>query len=203
MQHDRLLTRRAVVLSLLSAAVVGACGPIDAPASGLTVEASITAVSLADDCRSAAAAAPRPAGDCASVDAGAGLVGGCGGFCRQSSAQLTLTAGAGVGSARIAVAAVRLVDATTGATLETLTAREPQAWNNATSVYAPWDETLAHDSTLRVSYKLSAPTWSTLGSATDRFAYTRRYRLEIVLTVDGVARTVRSTEITREPEIVT
>ena len=200
MQHDKLLTRRAVALSLLSAAVVGACGPIDAPASGLTVDASITAVTLADNCPSAAAA--RPAGDCAAVDAGAGLVGGCG-FCRQSSAQLALTAGAGVGSARIAVAAVRLVDATTGATLETLTAREPQVWNNATSVYAAWDETLAHDTTLRVSYKLSAPTWSALGSATDRLAYTRRYRLEIVLTVDGVARTVRSTEITREPEIVT
>ena len=43
MQHNQLLTRRAVVLSLLSAAVVGACGPVDAPASGLSVEASITA----------------------------------------------------------------------------------------------------------------------------------------------------------------
>jgi len=202
MQHEQVLSRRAVVLSLLSAAVVGACGPVDSPASGLAVEASITAVALADDCPAASPPASRPTGDCAAVDGGTGLVGGCG-FCRQSSAQLTLTAGAGGGSARIAVAAVRLLDATTGATLETLTAREPQAWNDATSVYAAWGETIAHDTTLRVSYKLSAPTWSTLGSATDRLAYTRRYRLEVVLTVDGVARTVRSTEITREPEIVT
>lgn len=203
MHTNTLVSRRAAMLSLLSAALVAACGPVDSLASGLAVTASISAVALANDCPTAAGAA-APRADCAAVsDAGAGLVPTCGSICRQSSVQLALTAGAGTTTARIAVMNVRLLDAATGAPLETLTAREPQRWSEATSAYLTWDESLPHDTSLRVMYKLSAPTWSTLGSATDRFAYTRRYRLEVVITVDGVARTLRSEEITREPEIVT
>jgi hypothetical protein len=203
MQTSTRFSRRAAMLSLLSAALVAACGPVDSPASGLTVTASISAVALADNCPTPTGAGAARA-DCAAFsDAGTGLVPTCGSICRQSSVQIALTAGAGTTTARIAVMNVRLLDAATGAPLETLTAREPQRWSDATSAYLTWDEGLVHDTSLRVMYKLSAPTWTSLGSATDRLAYTRRYRLEVVITVDGIARTLRSEEITREPEIVT
>jgi hypothetical protein len=85
----------------------------------------------------------------------------------------------------------------------TLSSRDPQAWNELRSRYESWDETVNYGASVRTTYKLSTPDWNSLGTTTDRFAYQRRFLLEITVTVNGVARTVRSAPVMREPEIVT
>jgi hypothetical protein len=189
----------------LTVALAG-CGPqtVEPMSPTAAVDLSITAVTLADNCPTAAAA--RPVGDCAAPpagDAGSGRFVGCGGFCRQTSMQWQIVAGAGMGSARIDVVTVRLLDAATNVPLETPIAREPGVWNEASSMYNSWDQSIAYGTTLRTLYKLSGPTWSSHGESTGRFASSRRYRLEVVVRVDGVARTIRSGEVLRESEIVT
>ncbi len=205
-------TRRRALFTGLCAALtlslsVAGCGPSSVlPGDNrLSVEASISSVTLADDCMTAGAA--RPGSGAAEADCAPGVVGGCG-FCRQSSMQLRYVAGVGSTNAYIAVTRVRLLDFETGAALETLTSREPSVWTAGSSTFSSWSQSIEHDTTLNIQYKLSAPNWGShppaAGTGTsDRFAYGRRYRLEVTLTVDGVARTITSSEIMREPEIAT
>lgn len=187
-----------------AAAALAACGPVtvtpetDASPPVAPVEATFLSASLSDDCR--ASEAPS-AGDCAaSADAGAGLVGGCG-FCRQSNMQLRFVSPAGRPPARVEVVTVRLLDAASNAPLDTLTAREPSSWDAAASQYRPWDAVVPSGQTVQASWKLSAPRWDAVASG--RLAYQRRLRLEVVLRIDGAERTLRSGELTREPEVVT
>ena len=197
-----MMTRRNAVLSLLGLGLMAAgCGGVTPPQtpSGPAVTVNILSVTLANDCTTSATA---PA-DCASSDAGTGLVGGCGGLCRQTSMQLLFVADSGTGSADVAVTRVRLLDDTTGAPAATLSSRDPQAWNDLRSRYETWDETVNYGASTRAMYKLSSPDWNSVGTATDRFAYQRRFVLEVTVTINGVARTVRSAPAMREPEIVT
>lgn len=198
-----MMTRRNAVLSLLGLGLMAAgCGGVTPPQtpSGPAVTVNILSVTLANDCTSSGVGAA----DCARpADAGTGLVGGCGGLCRQTSVQLLFVADPGTGSADVAVTRVRLLDEATGAPAATLSSRDPQAWNDLRSRYEAWDETLSYGTSTRAMYKLSSPDWNSVGTATDRFAYQRRFVLEVTVTINGVARTVRSAPVMREPEIVT
>jgi hypothetical protein len=107
---------------------------------------------------------------------------------------------AGEGVAAVRVARVRLLDARTGAFLQDLTARTPQVWVDPNG-YATWDGNITAGQTLRTSHSLSAPSWDTITTSQDR--YSRTYRIEVVLRVDGVERTITSAELMREPEVVT
>lgn len=197
-----MLQRRAFVtcfaLGLVTASgCLGGTATTNPPEPSIAVEASILSASLAQDCPSADA----PQGACARPeDAGADF--GCRGFCQQSNMQLSFVAAAGIGTVDIVVVSVRLLDASTGASLDTLTAREPQSWNG--SGYVAWDSVIESSESLRASYKLSAPNWSALNSSRSAFAaYSRRYVLEVTLRIGGILRVIRSSEITREPEVVT
>lgn len=180
------------------------------PVSGIKVSASIASVTLGDDCGAGAGAAKAPAaGDCAPVpDAGSGdsgfAPGGCGGgtYCQQSNVQISFTAVGGSNSAQVQVVSVKLVNATTGALVDTLTAKKPQAWNG--TVYAAWDQTIKPSSELKASYDLSAPSWNSTGSTDARgLSYSTKYRLHLTLRIDGVEFTLLSTELSREPEVAT
>lgn len=205
MHRRSFLSLFALGLASTALARCGGVTPLEPSAdaaTGTPVTVTFVSASLSDDCGEARAGAALA--DCApAADAGAGLWGGCGGFCRQSSVQLLFAAGAGDASARVSVTAVYLLDAETGARLDTLTAREPTRWDEATSAYVAWDQSVAPSSEVRGSYKLSAPNWAALDGSGARRSYQRRLRLEVVLRVDGAERTVRSGEITREPEVVT
>ncbi len=184
-------------LAFVSTLACAATGPVIGP-TGLNVDAEISSAALAQDC--AGTGSMRRSGDCAAAaDGGTGLF-GCG-FCQQSNMQLALTASAGNGSVRIQVVEVRLLDAITGAQLDVLTSRSPQRWSN--NAYAAWDETISAGTMLQVSYALSAADWTRIGGGNSWNTYSRRYRLEVVLRVDGVERTLQSGEITRVPEVVT
>ena len=180
----------------LVALVILACGPNHNPQwtkpCGGHVVASLSSVTLAQDCP-AAAGAPRQGdfaeGICAESS-------GCGSLCRQSSMQLAFVSTASAAS-QIKIVAVRLIDPTTGAVLETLTSRDPQAWS--VDKYISWNEILAPNGDLKVTYKLSAPSYSSFSSSR---SYAMVYRVEVDVSVDGDVRTLVG-EASQEPEVVT
>lgn len=194
MNHSLRLSRRA----LLALFVLGACSASVSPSAtpeNLTLDASVSSVNLAQDCPSQGAA--QGAARCASSDAG--LFDGCGSLCRQSSMQIQLRA-TGDGIAAVRVARVRLLDARTGAFLQDLTARSPQAWRDPGG-YVAWDGDITAPQTLRTSFALTAPDWYSITPSREQ--YSRSYRVEVTLEVDGVARVIVSPELMREPEVVT
>ena len=189
------LSRRA----LLGLFLLSACGATVSPngQSALTVEASVSSANLAQDCPNAGSGAGLAA-RCAPSDGGA-ADSACGSLCRQSSMQIQVRA-TGEGIAQVSVARVRLLDARTGAFLQELTARSPQVWVDPNG-YRTWDGNVTAGQTLRTSHAISAPNWFTFTRPAD--LYSRTYRIEVVLRVDGVERTIVSAELMREPEVVT
>ena len=190
---------------------------ITSPTSGLVVTATISAVTLGDEC--AAAAGTSLAGDCApstppsSVDGGAdgggsakGVPGGCGGtsYCQQSNVQIAFTAGTGTQGAKVEIVTVTLLDSATGNVVDTLKASHPQAWSG--NAYATWDQTIKPAGELKASYDLSAPKWSTLSGTSDSrttSSYATKYKLHVTLRIDGVEITLESTDLSREPPVAT
>ena len=195
-------SRRALLaMTVLALGAASGCGAVATPAPELTVTASISAATLANDCASTSSRSSGLwAGDCASTDAGHGAE-SCSGFCQQSNMQIAFDASAGEGSATIEVVTVRLIDAVDGLAVDTLTSRDPQRWNE--SEYVTWDQQLAASAHLRSSYKLSSPDWTRIGGGSPWTTYGHRYLIEVVLRVDGVERTIRSAELNREPEVAT
>jgi len=167
------------------------------PAAGLEITATMIAASLGDDC----GASSMTAGDAPSGGACAPLPDGgassCTGHfvCQQSNMQLSFEAEGAGGPATVKIVSVRLLEVGTDKEVDALTARDPQAWDG--TKYRAWDETLASGDEKRASYKLSAPRWNGWNS------YRSRYVIEVVLTLDGVRRTLRSSELAREPEVAT
>jgi hypothetical protein len=178
-----------IPLSLLVAAGCGGHG-LELEPEGPRVTASISAVTLGEDCASAGAPKEPGLADCADES--------CPFLCQQSNLQLSLAA-SGDGVARIEVASVRILDENTGAMLDEVESREPQRWSPPR--YTAWDERLAAPQSLTVSYKLSAPNWRRIESSARLRA--RTYRIEVVLIIDGVARTLILDGVSREPEVAT
>jgi hypothetical protein len=182
------LTSLALVLGL------AACSdrPIG-PNPDLTVNAALSAVTLAYDCASGSGfGAPAP-GDCAQET--------CPGLCQQSNMQLALSA-IGAGVATIEVQSVRILDEKTSNMLDEVESRDAQRWNPPK--YEKWDQRLAASTTLTVSYKLSAPDWGKIEGTSARGAgFAKTYRVEVILLVDGVPRTLRLDGVSKEPEVAT
>lgn len=184
-------------VKLLSVAVVAAVslfgcgldlvGPKCGGAPGPKATASLSAVTLAQDCGAKAGVADFAAGACAAE-------GPCG-LCRQSSMQLQF---ASAHRDTVKIIDVRLLDLQTGKLIEHLKPREPQSWNG--SQYVTWDETLEPTVMLKASYKLSAPTYSVSGDA--RFGYTSTYKVEVDVMIGDELHTLTG-EASREPEVVT
>ena len=177
---------------------------VTGPTSGLLVKASIVAATLADECAGSGAA--KASGDCAgapvaSADGGTGIAtGGCG-FCQQSNVQISFSAGAGTGAARVEIVRVDLLDAAAGTVIDNLKPSKPQVWNG--TGYATWDQTVKAASDTKTSYDLTAPAWSKInGSSTSR-AYSTKYKLHVTLRIDGVEVILESNDLNREPQVAT
>jgi hypothetical protein len=162
----------------------------------MTVQASLSGVTLAYDCgANGAGASSEDAAPCQTGFA-------CPGVCQQSNMQLALTSSAGTGRARIIITAVRIVDPATGKVLDDVSSREPRTW--ASDRYQTWDEQVAPSSSLTVSYNLSAPDWAVIESQTTGLRSSGAvYRIEVEMLVDGVARILKLDGVTREPEVAT
>lgn len=160
----------------------------------IEVTATLSAVTLANDCKSAGERDAPGAGACLQGDP-------CPGLCQQSNMQLVITA-SGKGYADIQVLAVRIRDQGSNAMLDEVEAREPQRWSPP--VYTTWDERIAAQTSVTASYKLSQPDWSKIETGGTRYASSgRTFRVEVVLLIDGVSRTLQLDGVSREPEVAT
>jgi hypothetical protein len=186
-------SRSMAMLGLLVLACGGGKDTDCFPVPDGVVTATLSSVTLAQDCGASKAAAP------AESDFVAGMCAegyDCASLCRQSSMQLAF-GNTGPNAARIEIKEVRLLDINTRAVLERLSHREPTQWK--VDQYISWDEKLVPGE-LKASYKLSAPSYSYSGSA--RLAWDQKYIVEVDVAVDGTVRTL-TIEATREPEVVT
>lgn len=195
---------------------------VTSPTSGLKVTATISAVTLGEECANTPAAGSKAstgiaASDCAAPppssakeDAGSGAggfaaaPGGCGGYCQSSNVQIAFTSTAGTKGATVEVVSVTLHDAQTGKLLDTLKSSKPQEWNG--NGYAAWDQVVPPATELKASYDLTSPAWSTLNgsdSARTTNAYGTAYTLDVTLRIDGVEVTLESVAVNREPPVAT
>ena len=210
------MMRRALPFCLLALSACSGATPLSEPdaatadvaAPPVTVAAAIASASLADDCPTPDAGTSGSAARCGpSADAGGLYDSACGGFCRQTSLQITFTVAA-VGAAAtsdpvtpVTITGVRLLDGATDAPLGALTTREAQRWEGAQ--YVAWDSALRGYGETRASYKLSAPNWVQIGNGNTWSTYGRAYRLEVTVVVNGQTMVLRSGELMRAPEVVT
>lgn len=179
---------------------VGACsnGPLNPGVGphGLTVNASLSAVSLAEDCPVAKSpSAGDSAGACATDTP-------CTSLCQQSNLQIDLASDAG-GTAAVAIEITRVRMFASGgdSALGELSFRDPEHWIGS-SGYAAWNATLKPASSEKASWKLSAPDWGTLDSA--RLSGPQAvYRIEVSIKIDGEERTLMLDGVTREPLVST
>lgn len=184
---------RNLALLAIGSMVVGiACASRVEPVATVpsTVDAAIASATLANDCGTSGAFAP---GDCAAESPG------CGG-CQQSNVQLSLN-NKGTATSKITVVEVHLLDAATSARLDDIDARNARVWTGST--YTSWDSNLAAGKDAKVTYDMTQIDWTKIGGGNSWNTFSRRYKLEIVLRVDGSDRTLVSGELSREPEVVT
>jgi hypothetical protein len=170
----------------LSALPLSACLASHSTES-LAVEASLSSVTLAQDCAPEAGLARA---DCAE---GADS---CGSWCTQSSLQIHLVASAEGEEVPFEIVSVRVLDAESHL-VGALSTRNARVF--ADDGYTSWDQTIAPSETLDVTYDTSAPDWYASGA---RLGWGETYDVEVVVRIDGVERTLRG-QAMREPEIVT
>lgn len=180
---------------LLTALLAVACGPNLSPtwpSKTGEVTAALSSASLADDCPGAKAATSDFAGaPCSPTER-------CDSLCRQSNLQLSLVS-TQQPSATVEVRAVRLLDKTTGAVLDTLTTRNPKQWTGAG--YGPWNAQVPGGAQLKVTFDMSAPDWTKL-TGTARLSAYATYRVQVDLAIDGVVHTLE-VDAQREPDFAT
>ena len=166
--------------------------------NGLSVEATISAATLGDECGGSTGAPAQ--GDvaerCASDESGF-APGGCGG-CQQSNVQIAFTSRDGSAPAKIEILGVTLNDATDGAEVDQLEASNPQKWST-NGGYSAWDQTIAPKTELKASYTLSSPAWSTMSDT----SYSRKFRLRVTVRIDGTQVVLQSAVLSREPAVAT
>ncbi len=164
------------------------------------VLASISAATLGDECAnsSMSAGAAKPSGDAERCAPGAN----CESFsCRASNVQIdfSLKAQAAV---KVSIVKVVLVDEKSGASLDTLSVSQPTLWNG--SNYVAWDEKVQRGPSNKVSYRMSSPKWSAIGSNGLRYDGTQqKYYINLTVKTDYSEFTIRSGTLSREPEIAT
>ena len=156
-------------------------GEITSPTSGLKITASIAAVSLGDECG--------------------------GNSCQNTNVQLAFDATTGTNPAVIRVISATLVDSADGSAVDTLTVSTPQVWNG--NGYVAWDQNVKPGGDLKASYDLTSPAWSKIdGNGTGSRlsgsgSYSRKFKLNLKLEIDGVQVILQSTDLNRMPQSAT
>ena len=113
--------------------------------------------------------------------------------CQQTSMQLSVVAGKLTDKATISVKKVEFFDKK-GKLIGELTPRNPMAWSAKDGAYQDWDQTVASDQSLAVTYALSAPNWS---GVAERWGGT--FVMKATVTVGGKDQTVQH-DVTTETQ---
>src|SRR5262245_16256593 len=195
----------------LSLLVLGACWSsspqptVTSQSGSPDVIVELAAVTLADDCGDPNLAPPPPPPTSmrapmppvpgtpaeAPADCSPGHCGYAKQACEQTSMQLSLRATAGAGSTNGRVQKVEPLD-TRGKVLGQLTARAPAKW--MTSSYVAWNQEIASNEKLNVTYTLSEPDWNKLGGRWD--AHNKTFQLRVTVAVGSRDRVVEKQSIT-------
>lgn len=192
-----------LVLALASPLAIHACTAHHT--RDAAVEAAISSVTLGEGCHDddARLGAPPPAAS----DAGVGFApelcdaeGGCGGYCRRTTVQLAINSDEHDLSVPFEVVSIRL-RTMGGAVVDTLDPRRVHRFDGER--YVEWDQRVAPGESLQVSYETSSPDWIAIGGGNSRSTYGMSFRVEMVVLVDGVERTLSFSPASREPEVVT
>jgi hypothetical protein len=104
--------------------------------------------------------------------------------CEQTSMQLSVIAQPGAAATTIKVKKVELYE-DSGKLVGTLTASSPTVWVDANGRYEAWNQGVAADAKLSVSYVLSQPDWSGVKDKASK-----SYTLKAVVTVGTADQTV-------------
>jgi hypothetical protein len=195
--------RTAWLLAVTSAACWHSGDTATVPPATNPVEVTLSSVTLGDDCGGLAMgdAEDKPVeSESQSRNGRRGPSDQFGDMdCVQTSMQLALKSTDGSGSLR--VTKVELV-AKDGTTL-VLGARTPTTWSDD-GVYKPWNQQIAANQKLQVSYQLQSPDWDKLGG---RWAsYSRTFEVRVTLAIDSQERvfeTKAKVAALREPMIET
>ncbi len=178
--------------------------PTTPPATVGKVTVVMTAATLADDCGGSAPWGPPTAkattkADAEFADMEAEPKGKAKSMarrrCEQTSMQLSVTAGAGGSPAKLQVKKVELFDQS-GKSLGQLAASKPTRWTDK-DMYEAWDEQVAPDQKLSVSYVLTQPNWD---AVPDRMNKT--YTVKATVSVGGGDQTVSKDVEVRAPTIL-
>jgi hypothetical protein len=105
--------------------------------------------------------------------------------CEQTSMQLSVITSPGYAPTSIRVKKVELVD-DTGKLIGVLNSGSPTVWSDADGMYTAWNQTVAPDAKLAVSYALSKPDWT---GVKDRASHS--YVVRAVIVVGGSDQTVQ------------
>lgn len=98
--------------------------------------------------------------------------------------------------AKIEIKSVELLDES-GKSLGMLASRSPTKWSASASRYEAWDEMLAADAPVKVSYVLQQPNWAKIGNR-----WNRTYTLKTVVSIGGVDKSVTKNVTLQAPTIL-
>ena len=163
----------------------------------LDVDATIASVTLADDCTAAADEPGRASGIAADCDA----EDDCGGYCRQSAISLAIEAEAEGPSVPFEVISIRAYNMDGGAFVQELSPYAAQIFVDG--VYGPWDEQIDAGAILNIRYDTTELDWPRVDTGAGFRLSGVELRIEMVVRIDGIDRTLEFSPVTREPEIVT
>jgi hypothetical protein len=172
---------------------------VRSPTSGLDVDVALASAHLgAAGCTHDESTGLRTQ-SCAALppDASVGT-GLCGGPCDYSKIQLSFKGGTGGSTAHVTISKAAILDAVSGAELQSLNVYTPLVWNGVQ--YVAWDENIAPSSDLKTSYTLSPPNWTGVDPTN---SYSRKYRVRVDLSIDGALLSLESDVLTRDPPVAT
>jgi hypothetical protein len=176
-------------------------GTLASPTTGAQIKVALAAARLGAENCTHDESQDVAKKSCAAQDPDAGAPRGtglCGGPCVFSNVQLDFTASATGQTAHIQIVSASLVDASTGAEVQKLSAYTPLDWNG--TAYVAWDENVASGTEVKASYTVSPPAWSQIDPSG---SYSRQYAYRIVVGLDGATVTVVSPAMTRDPPVAT
>ena len=137
----------------------------------MPAEITVSSVTLGDDCGPPAESESQSRRRVSAREAD----------CVQTAMQLAIKAGSQASSVR--VKKVELV--APNGKVQTLRAFAPTTWSQR-GVYGPWDQSIAANAAMQVSYSLASPSWAALGGRWE--AAGKTFQVRVTLAIDSAER---------------
>jgi hypothetical protein len=169
--------RSAWLLALALVACWKSRPSTDEPVTQMPVEITVSSVTLGNDC-----GPPEEAESERQSKSGArARVSEDEAECVQTALQLAIKAGAQASALRVKKVELVAPDGK----VQTLRAFAPTTWSQR-GVYKPWDQSIAANTAMQVSYSLASPSWAALGGRWE--AAGKTFQVRVTLAIDSAER---------------